>query len=290
MAVATAASIKTQLLLGVYPDDTLSDDNIFDYPQYEKRRKYPSCDIETVQPESTTETKKSTDTTTGYEIRYYVRNLGERTDEIASQKLVEDVIRTQIEAMVLQDHKVVLESKIWKREQVNRTPSHPSFTASTLKITIRQIETTTATPDGVLKFVLIGSTVDSPPAGDFTYTNVFDVDFQSGYRIIEEGITGTNIPKRFAGHIQGKLICNIMVNSADLGTTGEKLNKMGKLTTNGEHPIYKFEYTNKTADDSTITSTFSCVVESIQPLYRTNDGVIFRLIAKLITDVTVVIT
>lgn len=290
MAVATAATIKTQLLAGTYPANTLSSDNVFDYPQYEQRRKYPSCEIETVQPESTTETKKSTETMVSYEIRYFNRNLGARTDEVANQKLVEDVIIAQIESMVLQDHKVVLESKTWNRQQVNKAPGHPAFTVSTLKITVRQITTTTATQDGTLKFILAGSTVDSPPGADYTYTNIFDVDLKAGYRTIEEGVTGSNIPKYFAGHLTGNFICSIMVKAADLGTTGDKLNKMPKLTSLGNKPIYQFEYANKTSDESTITNTFDCEVDSVQMQYSTRDGVVFRLIAKLITDVTVVIT
>jgi len=285
MAIATAATIKTQLVAGTYPSNTLSSDNIFDFPQYEKRRKYPSCDIETIQPASTTETKKSTDTTVSYSISYYVRNLGARTDEVESQKLVEDVIMSQVESMVLQDHKVVLESKIWKREQVSRTQSHPSYTVSTLRITVRQIIVTTATADGTLKFILSGSTVDS--GANYTYTNVFDVDLQSGYRTIEEGHTGSNIPLRFAGHIQGRFIANIMINASDIGSTDDKLNEMTKLRTVGEKPIYKFEYTNKTADSTTVVNTFTCEVESVQMQYRTNDGVVFRIIAKLVSDITV---
>lgn len=290
MAEATGATIKTQLEAGSYPDNTLSADNIFDYAQYEARRKYPSCEVVVVQPESTTETKKSTEKTVAYEIRYYTRNLGARTDEAATQKSVEDVILAQIESMVLQDHKVVLESKQWTRQQVQRAGSHPAYLVSTLRITVRNIVTTTATADGTLKFKLTGSTVDNAPGGDYTYTNVFDVDLASGYRDVEEGYVNSNIPKHFAGHIQGSFVCSIMVNAADMGTTGEKINKMDKLTTLGEKPQYRFEYTNKTADESTITNVFDCEIDRVQALYRTNDGVVFRLIAKLISDITVTIS
>ena len=141
--------------------------------------------------------------------------------------------------------------------------------------------------DGVLQFKVTGSTVDNAPSVDYTYTNVFDVDLQSGYRDIEEGYTGSNIPKHFAGHIQGRFICNIMVKNADLGSTGDKLNKMPLLTTNGERPSIKFVYTNKTADEVAITNTFTADPESVQMLYKTNDAVVFRLIARLITDIIV---
>lgn len=290
MAVSTVSTIKTQILLGTFPANTLSSDNVFDYPQYDARRKYPSCEIETIQPESTTETKKSTETTVSFEIRYYNRNLGARTDEVANQKSVEDVILAQMESMTLQDHKVVFESKIWKREQINKTPSHPSYLLSTLRISVRRVNVTTATADGILRFVLANSNVANPPAADYTYTNVFDVDLRAGYRDIEEGYSNSNIPKHFAGHLQGNFICSVMVNSTDLGNTGEKLDEMTKLLSTGEKPTYEFVYTNKTNDSSTITNTFTVEVESVQMQYSTNDGVVFRLIAKLISDVSVVIT
>lgn len=290
MVVATSATIKTQLEAGSYPDNTLSSDNIFDYPQYINRRKYPSCEIEVVQPESTTETKKSTEYSVSYDIRYFVRNLGVRTDEVANQKLVEDVIMAQMESMVLQDHKIVFESKTWKREQVNRAPNHPAYTVSTLRISVRQVTPTTAVADESLQFILLNSTVLNPPLANYTYTNVFDVDLKSGYRDVEEGYVVSKIPKHFAGHIQGNFICSIMVNSADLGTTGDKLNKMPLLLSNGEKPEYQFIYTNKTANGSTITNTFNCEIDSVQAQYSTSAGVIFRIIAKLISDVTVTIS
>jgi len=288
MAQATAATIKTQLEAGTYPEGTLTSNNIFDYEQYGSRRRYPSCEVITTQPESSVETKKDTTLTTGYEIRVFTKNLGIRTDEVATQKSVEDVIMAQMESMVLQDHKITFESKTWSRSQVQRDGAHPAYTVSSLKIVVRQITTTTASVDGTLKFVAAGSSVDGSPS-DYTYSNVFDVDLQGGYRTIEEGHTGSNIPMRFAGHIQGRFIASIMVKAADLGSGADKLTTMPKLRTNGEKGIYQFEYTNKTSDSSTITNTFDCEIESVQMQYRVTEGVVFRLIARLISDITVTI-
>jgi hypothetical protein len=287
MAVATAATIQAHLLGGTYPEGTLNANNIFDYEQYTTRRRYPSCEVITTQPESTVETKKSTDTTIAFEINYYDKNLGLRTDDVSTQREVENAIRARMETMVLQDYKIVLESKTWSRQSVQRDGSHPAYLVSTLKITVRQVNVTVMPVDGVLKFIKVGSTVDNAPAGDYTYTNVFDVDLQSGYRDIEEGYTGSHIPLHYAGHIQGRFICNIMVKNADLGATGDKLNKMPLLTTNGERPEIKFVYTNKTADEQAITNTFTAEPESVQMMYKTTDGVVFRLIARLITDIIV---
>lgn len=284
MAVATAETIKTQILAGVYPTGTIEDGNVFDYTQYEKRRRYPSCEITTVQPESTTETKKTTETNVTFEIKYYVKNLGIRSDSISSQKSVEDAIRTQIESMVLQDQRIVLESKIWQRDQIGKSGADfPPYMVSTLRVMVRQITPSTATADGVLIFKVIGSTVDNAPQADYQYTEVFDVDISEGYRTIPEKYTGSNIPIHYAGDFLGNLICNIPIMATDIGSTGDKLNQLIKLRTTGEKPDIKFVYTNKTGGESpnTITETFTVEPDTLQRLYRYNDTVVYRLTATI---------
>ena len=284
MAVATAESIKTQILTGTYPSNTIEAGNVFDYVQYEKRRMYPSCEVVTVQPESTVETKKTTEIVVGFEIRYFIKNLGIRSDSILTQKAVEDEISSKIESMTLQDHKVVFESKIWQREQVGTFGANfPPYMVSTLKISVRQIIPSTATADGVLKFDLSESNVDSPPLADYTYTEVFDVDLSEGYRDIPEKYTGSSVPLHYAGDFVGTLICNIPVKAADLGSTGDKLNKLITLRTTGEKPDVTFIYTNKTggASPSTITETFTVEPDTLQRLYRYQDTVVYRLTATV---------
>ena len=290
MTIATPASIKTQILLGVFPDNTITEDNVYDYQQYEGRRKYPSCEIITVQPESTTETAKQTDVNVIFEIRYYTKNLGIRTDEVATQKSVEDVILEQIESFTLQDHKVVFESKNWSRTQEDKSPRHPSYIVSVLKITVRQVITATISPTGSLTFVSAGSSMDSNPGSDYVYSNVFDVDIMASYNDIEESYVSSRIKKSFTGDLRGNFICSIMVNSADLGSTGEKLNQLAKIRTTGEKETLNFKYIDKTADNYTLTHTFLGEPNSVQMLYRTNEGVIFRLIIRLLSEVTITAT
>jgi len=293
MPVATAATIKTQLEGGTYPASTLTSDLIFDYQQFEKRRRYPSCEIVTVQPESTEETKDSTTFISGYEIRYYTKRLGAGTDEIATTKTVEDEIISQLESMVLQDHKITFESKIWIRKTEQRSRNHPAFIVSILKVSIRQVTPTTAIVDAVLKFSLSGSTVDNPPGGDFTYSPVTNVDIQGGYKTIRESVTHSHIPRFFAGDFEGRVILDIPVKAADLGTTGEKLNQLKELRAVGEKPLVQLIFTDKTGDDptgSTITETLTIIPDTIQRLYRTRDTVIYRLIATIINPSVITVT
>lgn len=297
MAVATAESIKTQILTGTYPSNTIETGNVFDYIQYEKRRMYPSCEVVTVQPQSTVETKKTTEVVVGFEIRYFIKNLGIRSDSILTQKAVEDEISSKIESMTLQDHKVVFESKIWQREQVGKFGADfPPYMVSTLKISVRQIIPSTATADGVLVFKKDGSDVapddDNLPTADYEYTEVFDVDLSEGYKSIPEKHTGSHLPVRFAGDFGGTLICNIPVKAADLGTTGDKLNKLIALRDVGETPNIKFVYTNKTggAAPSTITETFTVKPDTLQRLYRYQDTVVYRLTATITTPSVITVS
>lgn len=290
MTVATPSSLKTQILAGTYPDNTLSEDNVFDYEQYEGRRKYPSCEIVTTQPESTTETAKQTDIVVSFEIRYYAKNLGVRTDEVAGQKSVEDVIIAQIESFTLQDHKIVFESKSWSRQQVARAPGHPSYIVSVLKITVRQVTTATITPVGSLSFRHATSSVDNNPGSNYTYSNVFDVDFTVGYNDVEESYVGSNIKRSYTGDLRGNFICSILVNDADLGSTGDKLNKMPTIRTTGEKGVYAFQYLDKSATGSTLTHDFIGEVDRVQILYRTNEGTVFRLYVRLLSVITITVT
>ena len=293
MAV-TAETIKNAIADATgYPENTINKYNVFDYEQYEKRRRYPSCEVWTVQPQSTIESKKTTERVVGFEIRYYVKNLGLRSSQIISQKDVETKIMSIIEGLTLQDHKVVLESKVWARDQVGKFGrDFPSYVVSILKITVRQIIPSTATADGILKFDVSESSVDSAPVADYTYSEVFDVDLIGGYRNIPEKYTSSNVPKYYAGNFEGRLICNIPVQAADLGTTGDKLNKLITLRSIGETPDVTFIYTNKTGgvSPSTITETFTVKPESLQRLYRYQDTVVYRFIGTISTPSVITVS
>jgi len=283
MAVVTSSLIKDQILAGTYPESTLANDNVFDFPQYVRRRKYPSCEIELTQPLSSNETQKSTEKTITFVVRYYVRNLGVRSNEIESQTLVENVILSQLESLTLQDHKVTLETKTWKRNQFQQDKDHPAFTVSELTIRVVQVILSTATQNGILKFINSGSSIDNPPGSDYEFMAT-DVDIMTGYNDIDESITTSYTKLSFTGDFTGRIICNITVRESDLGITGEKLNNLITVRdAYDEKPIMVFTYTDKTNDatPSPIVETFLVEPQTLQRLYRYNDTVVFRLIGKI---------
>ncbi len=287
MAVATAATIQAHLLGGTYPEGTLNANNIFDYEQYTTRRRYPSCEVITTQPESTVETKKSTDTTIAFEINYYDKNLGLRTDDVSTQREVENAIITRMETMVLQDHKVVLESKTWSRQSVQRDGSHPAYLVSTLKILVREITKSSLTLDGILAI----QQIDGVNAA-ITF-DCFDTTIDEGFRQISEQVTDNPSLKlvgvHYPGGFSGTFMTNIVVKAADIGTATQDLNQLIALNGNGFQKEIKLQYTDKTNIEvpNTITEIVYFNATSLQRLYRFNDNTVFRLLGQLTKPSTI---
>ena len=287
MAVATAATIQAHLIGATYPEGTLSKNNIFDYEQYTTRRRYPSCEVLTTQPESTVETKRSTDTTIAFEINYFDKNLGLRTDDVSTQREVENVIMARMETMVLQDHKIVMESKSWSRKSVQRDGSHPAYLVSTLKITVREITKSSLTLDGVLSILQIDGVNAS-----ITF-DCFDTTIDEGFRQISEQVADNPSLKlvgvHYPGGFSGTFMTNIVVKATDIGTATQDLNQLIILNGNGFQKEIKLQYTDKTNIEvpNTITEVVYINATSLQRLYRFNDNTVFRLLGQLTKPSTI---
>lgn len=292
----TASQVKTILVAASYPANTLNEDNIFDYPEKESRRRYPSCEIQLTQPDSTIEDKRQTFKVSTMEIRYYKKLLGVGSDEVAEDDAVQAAIIGALESAVLQNHKIVLETKIWSTIYVQADQHHPNHVVSTLRISVREITQSTSVADGFLIFDVSESSVDSAPGADYTYTKVFDVDISEGYRTIQEQVTnnpdGLLVPVIYPGGFNGRFIGNVPVKNTDLGTTGEKLNKLMTLRSSGVKPLIAFVYTDKDNQEvpEDITDSMKIVVDQIQRLYRYQDMVVYRILGTVTKPSTISIS
>jgi len=290
MAVPTPSDIKAILDAGVYPEDTISNENIYDYIR--PRKMYPSIEIEMTKPQGKSETQEKILKGYTFQIHLYYKQLGLGSDEIGNITLIEDQIVLLLDAATLGDHKVTNESFSWVREHPDS--AHPFFYVSTLSLIISRVTEFLETPDGVLKFILSGSTVDSPPSSDYTYTNVYNTEISEGYRDVEEMVSsnpdGSHIPVRFAARFTGRFIANIHITKDDIGSTGEKINKLKDILASGEKPMAQFLYTNKdsTTPPSTISETLFLMIDEIQRRYNTEDLTVFRVLAKLTKPSTIV--
>jgi hypothetical protein len=192
-----------------------------------------------------------------------------------------------METMVLQDHKVVLESKTWSRQSVQRDGSHPAYLVSTLKILVREITKSSLTLDGILAI----QQIDGVNAA-ITF-DCFDTTIDEGYRQISEQVTenpnGKLIGVHYAGGFSGTFMTNIVVKAADIGTDTQDLNQLTALNSNGFQKVIKLQYTDKTniASPNTITEVVYINATSLQRLYRFNDNTIFRLMGQLTKPSTI---
>lgn len=296
MGTPSAAEVKAILVAATYPANTLDENNIFDYPQKESRRRYPSCEIQLTQPDSTIEDKRQTFKVSTMEIRYYKKLLAAGSDEVVESDSVQAAIIGALEAATLQNHKIVLETKIWSTIYVQADQHHPNHVVSTLRVAVREITRSTAVADGFLIFDVSASSVDNAPGSDYTYTKVFDVDVSEGYRTIQEQVTlspdGKFVPIIYPGGFNGRFIGNVPVKDSDLGTTGEKLNKLMSLRSTGIKPSIGFVYTDKDNQEvpQDITDSIKIVVDQIQRLYRYQDMVVYRILGTVVKPSSIVVS
>jgi len=289
MATPTSASIKAVLDALVYPTDTLSAETIFDFVR--PRKRYPSVEIELSKPEGFRETKQRTESTYSFKISFYHKVLGLGGDEATIVNTIESTIITGLKAANLGDHKITNEIYDWSRTFVDRT--HPRFIKSILTLSLSRIIETSISPDGILIFQDTGSEVDDPPGTDVTYLNVYDVEISEGYgsrnEFVSSNPAGKNIPVRYSTGFKGRFIGHLHIDKANITTDGASVSRFMELRTNGEKPIFKFQYTNKDSNTPPGTLTETCFVEmdEISRLYSHIDLTRYRITGSLTNASTI---
>lgn len=277
--------IKTALIAGTWPDNTLNEFNIFDYEQLESRRRYPSCEI-VFTPESTNDTRQQSEKTVGYEIRYYDKIVGGRSEQLSILKQVEDEITAVIKPLILEDPIILNQTGGWNRNHVQRNRAHPEYNVSILKIFTKSRFEAGQLMDATLTFIKNDSEVKNPPTGDYTYSQVYDTEIYEGYRTVEEQVTINpevnipGVPYRFRGGFNSRFITHIHIKSSDIGSTGNNINKFNTLLDNGEKPIFALKYLAPTDDSPTghtINHPIFVDIERVEYAYQSNDITVFRI-------------
>ncbi len=285
MATPTVSDIKAILDAGTYPDDTITSENIFDFVR--PRKRYPSIEIQLAKPTSTQQTQEKTAVDYRYEITIFSKILGLGGDEMSTIRGIEDEVVSLLDAATLGDHKIIQESKDWKRGPVDA--KHPRFYVSTLQLSVRRVTSVSGTPDGQLSYIDSGSEVSLSPGTDVTYINVFNTEITEGFFDHEEVVTsnpdGVLVPLHFPGRFKGRFITHVHVHQPDVDGTSEKLNQMQKLNTNGYKQIFHLKYTDKTVDTELVPGTIIedhfVEIDEIVRLYQSNDIVRYRIVGKL---------
>ena len=284
----TPSYIRTILLTGTYPDNTLTEDNVFDAEQNETRRRYPSCEIEFTSPESFLKDRKQSDKTLGFEIRYFQKRLAGGSDEVALIKQVEDAIILILETATLEDPNQLIITEQWERDYKQRDRTHPAYWISVLKVFVKTRLVAGPINDAVLIFRTSTSSVSVAPSQDYTYVECFDTEIMEGYRTHEEQVTvspiSPGVPIRFRGGYNSRFITHLPVKTVDFGTTGDKVNNLLTLLSSDEKPIIGLRFTKNTDDSPTIHTIQEDIkvdIERIERAYLYNDFVVYRVFGFL---------
>jgi hypothetical protein len=281
MTVPTATDILAIIDTGTYNVTFQT----YDIEQLEKRRRYPSIEVYKDVPASQQNDKKQTQTRYNFKIRIFQKLLSK---EISSkintdQEQAENEIESLLDSASLGDHKILTESLSWDRDQ-QRT-YHPYYVISTLNLTIVGVKTTVITTDALLVFSKNNSTVNSAPASDYTYSEIFDTEIMEGYHTHEEQVTvspvSPGVPIRFRGGYYSRFLTHMAVKSTDFGTTGDKVNQLNTLLSSSqEKPIIGLVFTDKTTDTPTthqIQEAITVDIDRVERAYTYNDLIVYRI-------------
>jgi len=263
----------------------------FPFFQVANRRHYPSLEVDKIGPAATDRSKVEEKNRVKFEIHVFQRILSDNNSEYTNQEQAEQEILTLLEAaqLSLETHRIIIENKQWVRERkLEGTKRY--YVQSTLTLFVQDIRMPSMSLDGFLTFDSVNSSVDNPPGANYQYLIVYDTDISYGYRDVLEYVSsnpsGDKLPVPYAGGFMGSFVTHVVLQKAEIGSDGSKLNHLTDLRSNGEKPDIVFNYINKgnespTPSNITVTG-LKLRVSSVDQLYTTEDNVIYRVMGKVI--------
>lgn len=146
---------------------------------------------------------------------------------------------------------------------------------------------------GVLTFDLsLSNNADSPPAGDYIYTEAHEVRIREGTTVIEalgkDTVNGARVPRLGSGIFTGTFNANIYAKKSDIGSTDEKLDKIYLLQANGQHIEAAFLHAvdNTEGTPVTLSQTSFVKVTSMMKIASDETLVGFNVEGRLIKPST----
>ena len=286
--VLTAASIKTTLEALTYPETV----KIFDYVQPVSRRKYPSIEIDNEIPELRRQVPKIRENGQRFLIRVLYKARASASNDVAAEKLIEDVIMVGLEAATLGSSKIIIENKEWNRQYI-QTPIH--HIDSTLAVFVSDIagedDKVFDGVNGTLTFdVSESSNMDSAPGADVIYTAAHNVRISEGHSVIEhlhkDTQNGLLVPKLMSGRFSGTFSGQIYADADDIGSTAEKLNQIYTLQSNGEHVEATFLHAITNNNSQTLTQTSFVKITRMETITSDRELVGYNVEGRLIKPST----
>lgn len=187
----------------------------------------------------------------------------------------------------------------WKnKDDINTGNSDPvAIRELTLRLT-RIISRATTVFDSFQRGVIFdlseSSNMDSPPAGDVTYSEVHDVSATEGYRDKEVQVTdhpdGPGIPLFFAGGFGGILTMQSYFDSNEVGLKTANLNKIYKRQSNGEKANVAILRTYTNNNSETLNLLTIIRVLEIKLIEPKSQPLQWQILGKIITPTTMTVT
>jgi hypothetical protein len=284
----TAAAIKTILDGLTYPENV----HIYDYVQPPLRRKYPSIEVDNEGAELRRQFPHIQENSQRFLIHLYYRARADASNDVAAEKLIEDVIMAGLEAATLGSSKIFIENKDWNRSYISE-PIH--YIHSTLTVFVTDIAGEDSKVfdgiNGTLTFdVSASNNMDSAPGGDRVYTAARSVRISEGFSVIEhmhkDTQNGRLVPHLMSGRFRGTFSGQIYADADDIGSTAEKLNQIYTLQSNGEHIEATFLHAVTNNSSQTLTKTSFVKVTSMEEVSNDRELVVFNVTGSLIKPST----
>ena len=184
----------------------------------------------------------------------------------------------------------------WRFDDVQRLEQPELIRRMDLFLTRLKSQTTEVFQgyNGVLTFDLSASkNMDSAPAGDYVYTEAYDVESEEGSSTISvmtrNSSAKTGKPTKCRGKFSGTFRATMYAKKSDLnGASADKLDNIYKAQANGQHieAVFLDAALNKEGTPVTLTSSTPCLVTRMRRKRLDEDLVKYTLTADITEPTT----
>jgi len=149
---------------------------------------------------------------------------------------------------------------------------------------------------GVLAFDTSASTGSNKPGSDYTFTEAYRVQWAGGFRqipeIIDENSNGEHVPVWFTGGYNGRFNCEMTLKEEDVGTGTHQFPTIANVDSLGEvnDVVFLQTNTNTKGTPTTLTTTISMRVISLEPVYDVEDLLRIRVVGQITKPPTMTVT
>lgn len=113
---------------------------VYDTPQAEQKRKFPSIEINNIVPTDETENWQTKREQQRFEVHVYMRIKSFESDETNRLGQIEDLIKTELDGVQLAGSKIILENKTWNRQPIQKPVFYYNSVLTVLAVDMEAVE------------------------------------------------------------------------------------------------------------------------------------------------------